>query len=188
MPLLYDQNTNTYSWDRNSQRPAKPQGFSDEMLRRFLETNYAQKTSLAEFLRQHPNAVNNGVLNQLHRRHIISWDMIKNFTASAAAINWVAANGVQKENFEKIFNFFHVNPTNAVSAAVGVPRANQWQIIANQMCWVDNNVFIGPSAGNVGVDIDQVSEMNDSDRRDLLAGTPWQGADLIYAFMQGFIL
>jgi hypothetical protein len=56
------------------------------------------------------------------------------------------------------------------------------------MCWQSRNVFVGPSAGNVGVDLDQADDMSDNDRRDLLIGTPWQGSAHIHAIMTGFFL
>ncbi len=181
MPLQWSQQ-NGYAWTQQSPRPAKPQAFSQALLARFLESSYAQETSLAEFVRAHPNAMTHGVLNQLHRRHVISWDLIKRFVARCASANF-------DQNFTQltrnIFQFFHVDPTQAIALAAGQPKAAAWNQVANGMCWVDSNVFVGPSAGNVGVGIDQAEELTDAERRDLLAGAAWRGAAMVCAQMDG---
>lgn len=184
MPLQYNVANGTYAWAAQTQRPAKPQGFSQQLLNRFLESDYANNTSLAAFVNSHPNAAAQGVLNQLHRRHVISWDLIKNFTAKAAGINW-------NQNFQgmtiNIFQFFNVNPGQAATMHHGQPRAGAWAQLANSMCWSDGNIFIGPSAGNQGVAIDQGDELTDNERADLLAGAAWRGAAMVNAQMEGII-
>lgn len=180
MPLQY--NNGNYVWSPATQRPAKPQFFSQALLNRFLESDYAQNTTLAEFLQAHPNAAGQGVLNQLHRRHVISWDLIKNFTARVAAVNWDHNYMNMTIN---IFQFFNVNPGQAAAMAHGAPRAAAWGQIANSMCWTESNVFIGPSAGNQGVGIDQGDEMTDNERADILSGAAWRGAAIVNFQMEG---
>jgi hypothetical protein len=182
MPLQFAP-PNTYYWTHASPRPAKPQHFSQELVDRFLQTKYATTTTLANFIQAHPNALNNGVLNQLHRRHVISWDLIKRFTARAAAINF--NNQEMRELLRNIFEFFVVRIRVDPSMPHGPQRANAWTEVANHMCWVESNVFVGPSAGNVGVAIDQGDQLTDAERRDLLAGTVWRGAAIVQGQMEG---
>lgn len=184
MAIVYTAPKN-YVWGPVSPRPAKPHNFALDVIRPFLNTHYAQNTSIANFLIAHPNALTNGVLNQLHRRHIISWDLIKSFSAKAAHTNY---SHQTKLTLEPVVAWFGIRDAYqvAVQLAHGAPRAVAFTNIANTMCWQVCNVFVGPSAGNVGVEIDQVGEMSDGDRRDLLIGTPWQGAANVYAVMSGF--
>jgi hypothetical protein len=65
-------------------RPAHPTTLSLELMHRFLESDYCRYTSLRDFLLLHQNALTTGVLNQLHRRHIISWAFIKKFLVKIA--------------------------------------------------------------------------------------------------------
>lgn len=182
MPLQY--NNGNYAWSPATQRPAKPNGFSQALLNRFLESDYAQTTTLAEFLQAHPNAAGQGVLNQLHRRHVISWDLIKRFMAKAAATNWSKDMVNLTAN---VFQFFNVNPGQAAGMQHGAVRAGAWGQLANTMCWQDGNVWVGPSAGNQGVGIDQGDELTDNERRELLAGAAWRGAAIVNAQMEGMV-
>lgn len=185
MPLQF-LNQNTYAWAPHSPRPAKPQQFSRNLQLRFVESNFARTTTLAQFITAHPNAAANGVLNQLHRRHVISWNLIKRFIAQAAAINF---NQHMIRVTQDVFTFFGVGPiaTTAAGLIHGVARAQSWGRVAHQMCWVDNNVYVGPSAGNVGVGFDQGDELTASQRSDLLAGAAWRGAAHVHATMTGFV-
>jgi len=183
MPLHFNP-PNVYAWTPGSPRPAKPPGFSENLAARFLDTTYARETTLADFIRAHPNALRYGVLNQLHRRHVISWDLIKRFTAKAAATDF---NNDLAQLTQNIFLFFRVDPMQAIHSPHGAFRATHWENIANAMCWVESNVFVGPSAGNVGIAIDQGDELTDAERRDLLAGAAWRGAGFVEGQMQGFV-
>lgn len=185
MALQYNQQTG-YIWSNPSPRPAKPQAFSRNLFDRFVESRYAQETTLAEFCLSHPNAGANGVLNQLHRRHVISWDLIKRFVAKSAATN---PNKEMEALFREVFVFFNNGPAayNAFRLPHGQNRATAWGQIANDMCWQDANVFVGPSAGNNGVALDQADELNDQERRDILMGAAWQTAGRINASMLGFV-
>jgi hypothetical protein len=174
-----------YAWAVPSPRPAKPVNFSLEVLATFLETDYARNTTLANFLRANPNAAINGVLNQLHRRHIISWDTIKAFMAKAARTNHNHQTFTTVEPVAYWFNIIQEYRT-AADTAHGFLRAAAFTNLANSVCWRIKNVWVGPSAGNIGVDIDVGNDLNDFERRDMLLGTPWRGADIIQGIMDGF--
>lgn len=182
MALQFVPVNQTYAWVHASPRPAKPPFFSQRLLAGFLQSDFANTTTLAAFVRAHPNALNQGVLNQLHRRHVISWDLIKRFTARAASTNF---NNDMVQLTRNVFQFFGVDPVAARRMAHGPMRAAAWGQLANDMCWVDSNIFVGPSAGNVGVGIDQGDELTEAERRDLLAGAAWQGAAIVYGQMVG---
>lgn len=185
MAIVYTAAPRNYAWGPASTRPAKPHNFALDVMRSFLNTHYAQSTSIANFLIAHPNAATNGVLNQLHRRHIISWDLIKSFAAKAALTD---SSHQTSLTLEPVVAWFGAKDAYKAAAQMGhgAPRAAAFTSIANAMCWQACNVFVGPSAGNVGVDIDQADDMSDGDRRDLLVGTPWQGAANVHAIMTGF--
>jgi hypothetical protein len=177
-------NTRAYAWTHGSPRPAKPLTFTQVLVVRFLESSYARETSLADFLRAHPNALTTGVLNQLHRRHIIPWDLIKGFTAKAAATDF---SRDLSNLLREVYTFFGVtNAPTAEKSTHGHNRALQWETIANAMCWVDDNVFVGPSAGNYGVHLDLGDELTDGERTDLLRGAAWRSAERAYSVMHGF--
>jgi hypothetical protein len=186
LPITHNIFAGTYAWTAPADRPAKPLVFSQEMMERFLASNYAQQTTLAAFLLAHPGAMAGGVLNQLHRRHIIPWDLIKSFTLKCAVTNF-------NQNLWQIivenFRFFRVEATarDAGQLAHGVARAAAWTAVANSMCWVESNVFVGPSAGNVGVGLDQADEMSEQDRRDILVGPAWQRASTVFGSMTGMV-
>ncbi|MBL7998874.1 MAG: hypothetical protein JNL32_09585 [Candidatus Kapabacteria bacterium] len=178
-------NNNSYSWVGQN-RPGKPAFFSQELLMRFLDTQYAQTTTLAAFLRAHPNALQQGVLNQLHRRHIIPWDLIKAFTLKCAVIG--EFNREMVNLTRPVWEYFDVGLPHfrqAAEQAHGQQRATMWQKIAEHMCWTDNNVFVGPSAGNVGVALDDGSDLTPIERQQLFAGATYRSSAIVYGIMEG---
>jgi hypothetical protein len=178
----YDRHSNIYyyEWALGSNRPAAPTDFSQTLFDRFISSHYAENTTLRTFLMERPNGWSEGVLNQLHRRHIISWDKIKKYTLCAAISS---ANRDLKSLQKSVFDYFNINPTLAWNEPHGVIRAQYWTTVAEYMCWNVNNVFIGPSYGNVGTDLDLANGVDDN----LLLGTVWQGAITVFAQMDGFI-
>ena len=181
MPLQWSQQ-NGYAWTQQSPRPAKPQAFSQALLARFLESSYAQETSLAEFVRAHPQR------NDPRR--------VESASSSARDIlgpDQAIRGAMRQRQFRPELHPAHSEHLSVLSCGsdpgdrVGSrsAKAAAWNQVANGMCWVDSNVFVGPSAGNVGVGIDQADELTDAERRDLLAGAAWRGAAMVCAQMDG---
>jgi hypothetical protein len=174
-----------YGWTDGS-RPGKPANFQRDLFQSFLDCNYCRNTTLRQFLQDHPNGMAHGILNQLHRRHIISWSSIKDFTLKCAQWNfnrqvWGVLEGV----------FTHFNAKNIALQASrlnhGPPRATAWKNVAVYMCWRPANVFVGPSGGNVGVELDVADDFPDDQRRDILAGAAFQNAPLWARSIAGFL-
>jgi hypothetical protein len=63
-------------------------------------------------------------------------------------------------------------------------KIQRFDAIANEMCWHDNNTWIGPSSGNVGTDIDIGADV---DQKDMLLGTPFQGISMQYAAVHAWV-
>lgn len=176
----------SYQWDGDG-RPSAPGNVKALLLDRFVTSDYAKRTTLAEFLSSHPNALLGGVLNAMHRRHIISWASIKEFTRAMATggTKQIAASG------SSIIAHFGLQGDPQLSEAVDQPhgsrRARLWTDIALRICWLPQNVFVGPSDGNTGTAIDVGTGMSAGDRDDILAGAPFKIANDIDAEMDGII-
>ncbi|WP_425074364.1 hypothetical protein [Sagittula sp. S175] len=176
----------SYNWTGSTERPAKPAAFSRHLLDRFIETPFARETTLAQFLTHHPTALTTGVLNQLHRRHIVPWAKIRLFAT------WAAGYGFNRDDWSRtieVFNYFGEDVAFAARQAKdmqhGPGRAGAWTTVANTMCWKPGNVFVGMGAYNQGTDIDRCDELDDVGRRSLLMGTPWARAETIYGAIVG---
>lgn len=165
-------------------RAALPQNLARDLLQEFCKTPYAKTTTLAAFLATHPNAAQGGVMNALHRRHIVSWSKIRDFCCAGAQ---VLTSRETNNLAQQVFQAFGVNAQPAIATQHGQMRATAWTNLAKQMCWVPTNVFIGPSSGNHGTDLDTGAGMALGERQQLLAGTPWQSMIAIDATMDGFI-
>lgn len=76
--IIYDgdQNDPGYTLSANADRPSWPVDVKKVLLKRFLETDYADIT-LRELLERYEDAWAKGVIQALDRRHIVSWDHIK---------------------------------------------------------------------------------------------------------------
>lgn len=176
----------SYQWTGTG-RPSAPDNVKALLLDRFVTSDYAKRTTLAEFLNSHPNAFVGGVLNAMHRRHIISWASIKEYARAMATggTKQIAANGY---NIAAHFGL-QGDPrlSEAVDEAHGPRRAQLWTDIALRICWLPQNVFVGPSDGNTGTAIDVGTGMSAENRDDILAGAPFKIANDIDAEMDGII-
>ena len=187
------------SWKQgNFDRPAKPVGFQREVFERFMDTNYCRITTLRAFLESHHHAWDNGVLNALHRRHIVSWDFMKKIVLTLAnhgpygRYEHFSDEMVTHEAINDLLQFLHPDAPAMARQAQVLPN-NPYQTkqlrfdnLAKLICWSSNNVFIGTAQGNVGTEID-LGEDDDATRRDLLQGTPHQGIASAYAVVLGWM-
>ncbi|WP_148292712.1 hypothetical protein [Paracoccus aminophilus] len=169
-------------------RPARTDAFSARLVEGFLLSQYANHTSLATFIREHRFALEQGTLNQLHRRHIISWETIKSFALACARLNPDPSSREVYGLISQVFSHFGVEPLarNAQTKAHGAERASAWTAVANEMCWTDSNVFIGPSANNHGTEIDLAIGARTEEIAFFLAGTAWRSAIPIEYQMRTF--
>lgn len=186
MPMTYQPNIG-YAWSGPA-RPARTDAFSARLVEGFLNSKYANRTSLAAFIREHRFALERGTLNQLHRRHIISWETIKGFALACARRDPGPASRQVFGILSPVFAHFGVEAlsSSAQTEAHGPARASKWTEVADEMCWTDSNVFIGPSASNQGTGIDLAIGAREAEIADFLAGAAWRSAGQIEAQMRSF--
>lgn len=192
MPLMTWQNL---QWEElDFDRPAASEGFKSELYQRFMQSHYCNNTLLRDFMRENEHAWDTGVLNQLHRRHIVSWAFMKKFLVKIANTArpspfrhaFVHQNPGLDESIHALLRFLHHDAEGAAEQAQalddtdahGVENAQKrvaFERIARLICWSANNTWIGPSHGNVGEEIDVANERDVNVRNDLMGGTPFAG-------------
>jgi len=218
MPFLeYIDRNDPYFRRTPLQRPARPNQISAELINRFIHSDYARQTTLADFVQAHRAFATQGTLMVLHRRHIVSWFFIQKFFAFCATLALehytelkrnVGFNcdvmaehlGVEVDlrricgdinrqsksaalSVAPVAQLQNANRGNAARAhpiGVNIGGHSLWNMydsysaelerLAYSTCWEGKNVWIGPSQGNVGTDVDT----GDDGTMDLPRGTPFR--------------
>ena len=162
--------------NKSYKRPGISEDVTTFLFKMFIQTDYAKDTSLAEFVSKHKKGFTDGILNQLHRRHIISFDCMKWMIVALAnakstnnpphkdVLADIKALGTQFGVSEKLTVLWNADDNSR--------KASDALEIIKTMCWHPCNIFIGPSDGNTGTDVDIGDDkgLSESEAADLLKG------------------
>ena len=192
--------------EQNFDRPTASDDFKSELYQRFMESHYCNNTLLRDFMRENAHAWDTGVLNQLHRRHIVSWAFMKRFLVKIANTarpsqfrhEFVHQNPGLDDSIRALLRFLNHDAEDAAEEAQalddtdahGVENAQKrvaFERIARLICWSANNTWIGPSHGNTGEEIDVANERDVNVGLDLMGGTPFAGIARCYPIVQGWV-
>lgn len=165
----------------------------------FVQTPYAKKTTLAEFVSEF------GALDSLHRRHIIPWKSILDVVAKAMNLIYSGKAGdkqIYKDLLKDMALYIDKDGLSALTQAHNeASKSNHAQAAVSLSGFVNligkshRNVFVGPgrynsSLGNKfdgGEDVIKASELNE-----LKIFYPWQhtamqGLANLYDRLDGFL-
>ena len=195
---------NIYSYTQNGfvisnwNRPNWSRAVRKDLFDRFIQTNYANTMTLRNFLEQNQDAVLNGTIDMLHRRHIVSWQNMRKVFLYIA--NNGLGEGITKDN---LLNFVHRlgnntienanNALNSLHAFNYNQAAVDFSNAAISAFLYENNVFVGPGIANSQIQgatdtgDDAVDGNITAKEAGLLKGTPHIGISNSFSYIKGII-
>lgn len=158
----------------------------------FLKSKYATTTSLADFLKAHSDCKTKGVLDSLHRRHIIPWASILNFLLYQGLVicGDTDSNGMIDPEIEALLSSLGVAQTGLQSLGTHEAVLQYINNAAKTAYSCYQNVFIGPGNYNtrLGAIFDKAADMDSVVRNYCLAGKITASSTFKYFQIRGGLI